>query len=138
MAFFGLEQNDLLEREKQKFLQGGEQASADLPEFTWGEESYDGLGTALQEGGDDFNDETFGGSGPVGATYSGSSARWRCTDGDGNLQAKILISPRRRCLQRASHVSLNMLYCLHMSHLNSSASGWRTRGYRCVVVNVLL
>ncbi|KAJ7260002.1 topoisomerase II-associated protein PAT1 [Mycena haematopus] len=37
--------------------------------YTWGEESYDGLGDALQEGGDDFNDEIFGGSGTVGKDF---------------------------------------------------------------------
>ena len=31
-----------------------------------GEESYDGLGDALQERGDELNDETFGGTGAVG------------------------------------------------------------------------
>lgn len=66
MAFFGLEHNDLLEKEKQKLLQGGAQASEDIAVYTWGEENYDGLGDALLEGGDDLNDETFGGSGPVG------------------------------------------------------------------------
>ncbi|VDB87996.1 unnamed protein product [Peniophora sp. CBMAI 1063] len=68
MSFFGLEQNDLLEKEKQQFLQGGK-PKEDLAVYTWGEESYDGLGDALQEGGDDFNDETFGGSGPVGKDF---------------------------------------------------------------------
>jgi DNA topoisomerase 2-associated protein PAT1 len=68
MAFFGLEQNDRLERERQHFLEsnGGQ---ADLAVYTWGEENYDGLGDALNEGGDDLNDETFGGSGPVGTLY---------------------------------------------------------------------
>ena len=65
MSFFGLEQNDL-EKDKQNFLDGGLQASEDLAVYTWGEDSYDGLGDALQEGGDELNDETFGGSGNVG------------------------------------------------------------------------
>jgi DNA topoisomerase 2-associated protein PAT1 len=65
MSFFGLEQNDL-ESEKQKFLDGGLQESEDVAVYTWGEDSYDGLGDALQEGGDDLNDETFGGTGAVG------------------------------------------------------------------------
>jgi DNA topoisomerase 2-associated protein PAT1 len=37
----------------------------DVAVYTWGEVSYDTLGDALEETGDDFNDETFG-SGPVG------------------------------------------------------------------------
>jgi DNA topoisomerase 2-associated protein PAT1 len=65
MSFFGLEQNDL-EKEKQKFLDGGLQESEDVAVYTWGEDSYDGLGDALQEGGDELNDETFGGTGAVG------------------------------------------------------------------------
>lgn len=69
MAFFGLEQNDLLEREKEKFLREGANGGEDLAVYTWGEESYDGLGDALQEGGDDLNDETFGGTGPVGKDF---------------------------------------------------------------------
>jgi DNA topoisomerase 2-associated protein PAT1 len=65
MSFFGFEQNDL-EREKQKFLEGGTHESEDVAVYTWGEDSYDGLGDALQEGGDELNDETFGGMGNVG------------------------------------------------------------------------
>jgi DNA topoisomerase 2-associated protein PAT1 len=65
MSFFGLEQNDLA-KEKQKFLDGGLQESEDVAVYTWGEDSYDGLGDALQEGGDELNDETFGGTGAVG------------------------------------------------------------------------
>jgi len=37
-----------------------------IAEYTWGEESYDGLGDALQEGGDELNDETFGGVSTIG------------------------------------------------------------------------
>jgi DNA topoisomerase 2-associated protein PAT1 len=69
MAFFGLEPNDLFERERQNARQQQGLAHGqepDLAVYTWGEEGYDGLGDALLEGGDDFNDETFGGSGPVG------------------------------------------------------------------------
>jgi DNA topoisomerase 2-associated protein PAT1 len=66
MSFFGFEQNNILEREKQQFLRGGK-PQEDLAVYTWGEESYDGLGDALQEGGDDLNDETFGATGEVGA-----------------------------------------------------------------------
>ena len=65
MSFFGFEANDL-EKDKQNFLDGGWQQSEDVAVYTWGEDSYDGLGDALQEGGDDLNDETFGGTGAVG------------------------------------------------------------------------
>lgn len=65
MSFFGFEQNDL-EKEKSQFLEGGLQESEDIAVYTWGEESYDGLGDALQEGGDELNDETFGADGDVG------------------------------------------------------------------------
>lgn len=70
MAFFGFEQNNDLESEKRKFLEGarGGAKQEDLAVYTWGEESYDGLGDALQEGGDELNDETFGGSGAIGAS----------------------------------------------------------------------
>jgi DNA topoisomerase 2-associated protein PAT1 len=62
MSFFHFDQ---AQQEKQRFLQvKGEQE--DLAVYTWGEDSYDGLGDALQEGGDDLNDETFGGTGDVG------------------------------------------------------------------------
>lgn len=65
MSFFGLGNNDL-EEEKRKFLQGGLREEEDIAVYNWGSEDYDGLGNALQEGGDDLNDETFGDSGPVG------------------------------------------------------------------------
>jgi DNA topoisomerase 2-associated protein PAT1 len=65
MSFFGFEQHDP-EKDKQKFLDGGSYESEDVAVYTWGEESYDGLGDALQEGGDELNDETFGGNGSVG------------------------------------------------------------------------
>ncbi|KAI0057451.1 hypothetical protein BV25DRAFT_1812427 [Artomyces pyxidatus] len=68
MSFFGFEQSDQLEREKQKFLEGKKEQE-DLAVYTWGEESYDGLGDALQEGGDELNDETFGGTGAVGKDF---------------------------------------------------------------------
>lgn len=67
MSFFGFEQQIDLEEEKRKILErgiGGERE--DLAVYTWGEESYDGLGDALQEGGDELNDETFGGATTVG------------------------------------------------------------------------
>ncbi|KAI0352379.1 hypothetical protein OH77DRAFT_1409256 [Trametes cingulata] len=71
MSFFGFEQNSDLENEKRKFLEGGSSSAPqeDLAVYTWGEEGYDGLGDALQEGGDELNDETFGISGPVGKDF---------------------------------------------------------------------
>lgn len=42
----------------------------DLAVYTWGTEGYSNLGQALQEGRDEFNDETFGSSEAVGRTYS--------------------------------------------------------------------
>jgi DNA topoisomerase 2-associated protein PAT1 len=66
MAFFGFETSNL-EDDKARYLNGGGLNGREkIEEYTWGEESYDGLGDALQERGDDFNDETFGGNGPVG------------------------------------------------------------------------
>lgn len=67
MSFFGFDQRDL-EKDKQAFLDGRRQ-SEDVAVYTWGEESYDGLGDALQEGGDELNDETFGSVGQVGAHH---------------------------------------------------------------------
>jgi len=58
MSFFGLPERDL-ERDRQEHPE-------DLAVYTWGEESYDGLGDALQEGRDDLNDETFGSVGQIG------------------------------------------------------------------------
>jgi DNA topoisomerase 2-associated protein PAT1 len=59
MSFFDLP-------EPQKYLDGRGHEQEDIAVYTWGEESYDDLGDALLEGGDELNDETFGGSGPVG------------------------------------------------------------------------
>ncbi|KAI0629297.1 topoisomerase II-associated protein PAT1 [Trametes polyzona] len=70
MSFFGFDQNNDLENEKRKFLEGGLSGTQeDVAVYTWGEDSYDGLGDALQEGGDELNDETFGISGPVGKDF---------------------------------------------------------------------
>jgi hypothetical protein len=66
MSFFGFEQKDL-ENEKQQFLGGRLRETEDLNVYALGEEGYDGLGDSLQEGGDELNDETFGGTGVVGA-----------------------------------------------------------------------
>lgn len=65
MAFFGFEQSDL-EQEKLNFKKGDVHQSDDVAVYTWGEEGYDGLGDLLQEGGDELNNETFGGVGSVG------------------------------------------------------------------------
>lgn len=66
MSFFGFETSpDAIQKEKEKFTQQGLEAGK-LAVFNWGESDYDGLGNALQEGGDELNDETFGDSGPVG------------------------------------------------------------------------
>jgi DNA topoisomerase 2-associated protein PAT1 len=66
MSFFGFESNDL-EEDRRKFLDRSLHKKEDLAVYDGlGEEGYDGLGDALQEGGDELNDETFGGSGVVG------------------------------------------------------------------------
>ncbi|KAF9557320.1 hypothetical protein CPC08DRAFT_819923 [Agrocybe pediades] len=66
MSFFGLPERDL-ERDR-------EELGEDLAVYTWGEESYDGLGDALQEGGDDLNDETFGSVGQIGKDFDFSKS----------------------------------------------------------------
>jgi DNA topoisomerase 2-associated protein PAT1 len=63
MSFFHF---DRQQQEKQRFLEVKGVQEEDLAVYTWGEESYDGLSDALQEGGDELNDETFGGTGEVG------------------------------------------------------------------------
>jgi len=65
MSFFGIDNNDL-ENGKRKYLEGKLDDDSDIPVYTWGTERYDGLGEVLQEGGDDLNDETFGGTDSVG------------------------------------------------------------------------
>ncbi|EGO22680.1 topoisomerase II-associated protein [Serpula lacrymans var. lacrymans S7.9] len=72
MSFFGFEEGGL-EHEKKKFLEGGLKESEDVAVYTWGEESYDGLGDALLEGGDELNDETFGATGAIGKDFDFSS-----------------------------------------------------------------
>jgi Topoisomerase II-associated protein PAT1 len=69
MSFFGFEQIDRLQQAKQRFLEEKIEQE-DLAVYTWGEDSYDGLGNALQEGGDELNDETFGGTDDVGKFLS--------------------------------------------------------------------
>jgi len=64
MSFFGFEEKDVdAAHEKEE-----------VPVFTWGEDSYDGLGDALHEGGDELNDETFGTVGTVGKDFDFSNA----------------------------------------------------------------
>lgn len=69
MSFFGFEQSLDLERDKRGFLDT-EKEKEDIAVYTWGEDSYDGLGDELQERGDELNDETFGGMGAVGEPWS--------------------------------------------------------------------
>ena len=62
MSFFGFDHGGLEKAGRTDGLQERE----DLTVYTYGEESYDGLGDTLQEGGDELNDETFGSIGKVG------------------------------------------------------------------------
>lgn len=89
MSFFGIDNNDL-ENEKRKYLNGNLDDGSDIPVYTWGTDGYDGLGDALQEG-DDLNDETFGGTGPIGAFDLFCSSKF-LTD-PSFVQARTLISP---------------------------------------------
>ncbi|KAF7770553.1 hypothetical protein Agabi119p4_6527 [Agaricus bisporus var. burnettii] len=57
MSFFDLPNSDL------------DKAAEDVAVYTWGDESYDGLGDALQERGDELNDETFGSVEQVGKDF---------------------------------------------------------------------
>lgn len=99
MSFFGFETSDL-EQHKKKFLEGGLQETEDLAVYTWGEESYDGLGDALLEGGDELNDVTFGGTGAVGQSTTRSVldliTLTRIPPLVGSSQAKISISRATR------------------------------------------
>ncbi|EMD39049.1 hypothetical protein CERSUDRAFT_133820 [Gelatoporia subvermispora B] len=70
MSFFGFDEKNL-ESEKRRFLEDAARGAQEenLAVYTWGEDSYDGLGDALQEGDDELNDETFGGAGEVGKDF---------------------------------------------------------------------
>ena len=68
MSFFGFEQTNRLQQEKQRFLEGKVEQE-DLAVYTWGEDSYDVLGDAVLEGGDELNDETFGSTEDIGKFY---------------------------------------------------------------------
>jgi len=76
MSFFGFDtSHNALEREKEKLRERGLGAQEDVAVYNWGESDYDGLGDALQEGGDELNDETFGGSDPVGKNVTFTCTR---------------------------------------------------------------
>ncbi|TDL23786.1 hypothetical protein BD410DRAFT_820717 [Rickenella mellea] len=68
MSFFGFEHDDL-EDERKKFLDGNLREEEDIAVYNWGQDDFDGLGNALQEGNDELNDETFGGNDPVGKDF---------------------------------------------------------------------
>lgn len=59
MSFFGFDTT--LDRTKDE---------EDLAVYTFGEEGYDDLAAALDEGLDELNDETFGDTGTLGACIS--------------------------------------------------------------------
>ncbi len=72
MSFFGFDTRDL-EKERRRFLEGGlsdraddEGSPGDTLAFNLGQNANEGLGDSLFEGVDELNDETFGGTGPVG------------------------------------------------------------------------
>ncbi len=96
MSFFGFEQNNDLENEKRRLLEGGLSGAKqeDVAVYTWGEESYDGLGDALQEGGDELNDETFGAAEDIGASPLQSSPAPTATL---RLQGRTSTSPVLPC-----------------------------------------
>jgi hypothetical protein len=110
MAFFGFQENNL-EEERQRIRNGGARENEDVAVYTWGEESYDGLGDALQEGGDDFNDETFGSSGAVG-----EHPRTRRSPLCNFYQAKTLILPVKRVCWNQNLLSRKM----SLRHLQGS------------------
>jgi DNA topoisomerase 2-associated protein PAT1 len=75
MSFFGIDNSDI-ENEKRRYLEGQLEEGSDIPIYTWGTERYDDLADVLHEGGDDLNDETFGGAGPVGASDPSYSSKF--------------------------------------------------------------
>lgn len=58
MSFFGFDTT--LDRDSHKISQ-----DEDLAVYTYGEEGYDGLADALDEGLDELNEETFGDTGVI-------------------------------------------------------------------------
>jgi DNA topoisomerase 2-associated protein PAT1 len=76
MSFFGFDNNNLIEKERRVARIGPDlNANEDIVVYNWGADDYNDLGNALQEGGDDLNDETFGNSGPVGELRTNDSAQ---------------------------------------------------------------
>lgn len=98
MSFFGFEQFDRLQQEKKRFLEGRVEQE-DLAVYTWGEDSYEELGDALQEGGDELNDETFGGTEQVGKFTSSLGSPPFAYNG----QARTLISHSRPFRSTTTH-----------------------------------
>ncbi|KDQ19171.1 hypothetical protein BOTBODRAFT_63273 [Botryobasidium botryosum FD-172 SS1] len=64
MSFFGFDTT--LDRDKRN---PGEGNHENIAVYTFGEDGYDALGDALDEGLDELNDETFGGSGDIGKDF---------------------------------------------------------------------
>lgn len=102
MSFFGFQENNL-EEERQRIRNGASHENEDVAVYTWGEESYDGLGDALQEGGDDRNDETFGGFGNVGE-HPGCPASPLCNF----YQGRTLILPAKQVCWNQNLLSRNL------------------------------
>ncbi|KAI6042103.1 topoisomerase II-associated protein PAT1-domain-containing protein [Pisolithus marmoratus] len=94
-------------REKKKFLEAGLQESEDLAVYTWGDDSYDGLGDALVEGGDELNDETFGGIGEVGKDFDFTQQALPGAIGGKDEQRIVAQEPARQQapLQDYSHLA---------------------------------
>ncbi|CCA69543.1 hypothetical protein PIIN_03482 [Serendipita indica DSM 11827] len=81
MSFFGFETS--VPRDDKDSKQA--YAEEDIAVYTWGDASYDALGSALEETGDDLNDETFGG-GPVGKDFDFSGATNAALTNQPNVQ----------------------------------------------------
>ena len=112
MSFFRLDQ---AQQDKQRFLQvQGEKE--DLAVYTWGEDSYDGLSDALLEGGDELNDETFGGTVEVGEF---SLIHFLGTAFSYHEQARTSISHSRHCCSITIPDLLRLSRPLSSSHLHS-------------------
>ncbi|KAG8887388.1 hypothetical protein FRB98_009698 [Tulasnella sp. 332] len=85
----------------------------DLAVYTWGEDSYDGLGDALDERGDTFNDETFGGEEPIGKDFDFTSQLQALPSKQPPAQTIPLSSPSPKALeptatkQQSRHVPQN-------------------------------
>ncbi|KAI0820787.1 topoisomerase II-associated protein PAT1 [Trametes gibbosa] len=122
MSFFGFEQLSDLENEKRRFLEGGHTGALpeDVAVYTWGEDSYDGLGDALQEGGDDLNDETFGLSGPVGKDFDFSTTALSDHQKPVASQSAPSVGPQSsRSEQPHSQQRTEEIETSHSSHLDA-------------------